>query len=207
MSLTVPFSIALANQARTFSSSKSLRIFHPLRRGTKIPSAPASSPYTIHSHAALLSIEPSTLPTYTLLSHTILTLFPLRSYSRSSPILTTPYRRAISTASTLSPSPSPAPTTLSNAPNGSSLTCLAYLDLSKLANHISKCLACSDDETVLNLAWRLEVLMPDNQHEAYVSAHDPSKSSLSSIGSRTLLPQARVDSSVHLSVRYSERLS
>ncbi|KAF8598768.1 hypothetical protein BDV93DRAFT_324073 [Ceratobasidium sp. AG-I] len=30
-------------------------------------------------------------------------------------------------------------------------------------------------DTVLNLAWRLEVTMPDNQYEAYVSAHDPSK--------------------------------
>lgn len=29
--------------------------------------------------------------------------------------------------------------------------------------------------TNLNLAWRLEVTMPDNSYEAYVSAHDPSK--------------------------------
>lgn len=29
--------------------------------------------------------------------------------------------------------------------------------------------------TKLNLAWRLEVTLPDNQYEAYVSAHDPSK--------------------------------
>ncbi|QRV80999.1 extracellular metalloproteinase MEP [Ceratobasidium sp. AG-Ba] len=32
-----------------------------------------------------------------------------------------------------------------------------------------------DEQTKLNLAWRLEVEMKDNYYEAYVSAHDPSK--------------------------------